>query len=52
MLRGIIRPFMKGVGEVARGVLLSEPGVIAPRFLLNVSIRILPVATAPLNNRH
>jgi len=40
-----------GVDEVSRGMLLSEPGVITPGFLLNVRIRMLPGAGAPIKNR-
>ncbi len=40
-----------GVDKVARGMLLSEPGLITPGFLLNVSIRMLPGTGAPLKNR-
>lgn len=49
--RGGINLHKVRVDDVQRGMLLAEPGVITPGFLLNVEIRLLQNALKPLKNR-
>jgi len=39
------------VRQVRRGMLLAEPGVLEPGYLLNAEIRMLPSARRPIRNR-